>query len=432
LVAIEGNPSSDIPSIKNGDEPMKINCCALETSAQRARGSSSMPRSLSLAALILVCFSLPARSELPAVTVVKVEVSESCFGKKQADLGRACIGDLITLTTSAELQAYLQNAVTNKQSVTLFLNGNDTSISAESVGPTTMQFRLDRNTDNKKIWAALLRDPFHYPSTRFVEASIGLAGGVAVLPGVGARFTLVVAHWDWYATAWLTLLAVMLVVFGWLAWKRDILRDGPRPAPFSLGRTQMAWWFFLIVISYVMIWLISGDRDTITPSLLVLMGISAATALGAVLIDTPASATLSQAATDRLALQAAKQNAQQNMANAQATVAASPDDPVAQKNLADAQAASAVVDAKLLATNNIINGIAIVPHTRGFFRDLLSDAEGTAALHRFQIFVWTIVLGIIFVVSVLTDLSMPEFSSTLLATMGISAGTYLGFKFPEK
>ncbi len=27
---------------------------------------------------------------------------------------------------------------------------------------------------------------------------------------------------------------------------------------------------------------------------------------------------------------------------------------------------------------------------------------------------------------------MPEFSATLLAMLGISAGTYLGFKIPEK
>jgi hypothetical protein len=49
-----------------------------------------------------------------------------------------------------------------------------------------------------------------------------------------------------------------------------------------------------------------------------------------------------------------------------------------------------------------------------------------------QIFVWTIGFGTIFLVSVVTELSMPEFSATLPATMGISAGTYLGFKFLKK
>jgi hypothetical protein len=30
------------------------------------------------------------------------------------------------------------------------------------------------------------------------------------------------------------------------------------------------------------------------------------------------------------------------------------------------------------------------------------------------------------------DLIMPQFSETLLALMGISAGTYIGFKIPER
>jgi hypothetical protein len=67
----------------------------------------------------------------------------------------------------------------------------------------------------------------------------------------------------------------------------------------------------------------------------------------------------------------------------------------------------------------------------GFLRDILSDSSGYS-FHRFQIFAWTIVLGIIFVSSVYNNLTMPEFSSTLLGLMGLSAGTYIGFKFPEQ
>src|SRR5262249_40260665 len=72
------------------------------------------------------------------------------------------------------------------------------------------------------------------------------------------------------------------------------------------------------------------------------------------------------------------------------------------------------------------------PTSHGFLRDILGDSGGNIGLHRFQIVVWTLVLGIMFSVSVVTELTMPEFSSTLLTAMGISAGTYLGFKFPEK
>jgi hypothetical protein len=67
----------------------------------------------------------------------------------------------------------------------------------------------------------------------------------------------------------------------------------------------------------------------------------------------------------------------------------------------------------------------------GFLRDILSDSSGYS-FHRFQIFAWTLVLGIIFMSSVYNSLSMPEFSPTLLGLMGLSAGTYIGFKFPEQ
>jgi len=42
------------------------------------------------------------------------------------------------------------------------------------------------------------------------------------------------------------------------------------------------------------------------------------------------------------------------------------------------------------------------------------------------------VLGVIFIAAVYNVLSMPDYPEQLLALMGISGGTYLGFKFPEK
>jgi hypothetical protein len=61
--------------------------------------------------------------------------------------------------------------------------------------------------------------------------------------------------------------------------------------------------------------------------------------------------------------------------------------------------------------------------------DLLGD-EGHISFHRFQIAVWTLVLGVVFVMKLLSELAMPEFSATVLGLMGISSGTYLGFKLP--
>lgn len=345
------------------------------------------------------------------------------------------LGDslVVRTRTADELRDYLQYAAAESKPVTLFLDGNDTGLRPEAVdiGVAAMRFHLERNADNKNVWAALLRYPFFVPS-RAVRASIGIAGQMPE-PAEKATFTLKIVNWAWYAYAWVVLLAVLTGYFFWLAARRDLLRDGPKPNPYSLGRCQMAWWFLLILYGYVMIWLISGDQDTITESLLVLMGISAGTGLGSILINSATGdAAINQAASDRLALQAAQQLAQQAVATAQAAVTATPTDPVTQKQLADAQASLAVVTGKLNAVNALLLGLAIPPQTRGFVRDILSDSQGNAALHRFQIVAWTIVLGIVFMVSVTTELTMPAFSPTLLTLMGISAGTYLGFKFPEK
>jgi hypothetical protein len=71
------------------------------------------------------------------------------------------------------------------------------------------------------------------------------------------------------------------------------------------------------------------------------------------------------------------------------------------------------------------------PVSEGFIKDLLTDANGIS-FHRFQMLAWTIILGFVFCLEVYKTLRMPEFSTTLLSLMGISAGTYLGFKIPER
>ena len=69
--------------------------------------------------------------------------------------------------------------------------------------------------------------------------------------------------------------------------------------------------------------------------------------------------------------------------------------------------------------------------------DLLSEGDASAdqgrviTFHRFQIVVWTLILGVVFVSEVLTKLAMPVFDATLLTLMGISSGTYLGFKVSQ-
>jgi len=103
-------------------------------------------------------------------------------------------------------------------------------------------------------------------------------------------------------------------------------------------------------------------------------------------------------------------------------------------NLSDLRKEEAEKRVRLDHVRNQIQDLnaAVTPQkSEGFWNDVLSDADGIS-LHRFQMAIWTIVLGFIFVVSVYNSLAMPQFSGTLFALIGISSGTYVGFKFPEK
>jgi len=71
------------------------------------------------------------------------------------------------------------------------------------------------------------------------------------------------------------------------------------------------------------------------------------------------------------------------------------------------------------------------PVHSSFLVDLLTDVNGVT-LHRFQMLIWTLVLGVIYVIAVLRTHKLPEFDTYLLTLMGISSGVYVGFKFPEK
>ncbi|HEY3137162.1 MAG TPA: hypothetical protein VGL29_14130, partial [Blastocatellia bacterium] len=221
----------------------------------------------------------------------------------------------------------------------------------------------------------------------------------------------------------------------------NLIREpGPKPAggklrPYNLGRTQMAFWFFLIYGSYVAIWLITNALDTITASLLALMGISAGTALSEAMIDSGKDATKTGQLQD---LAAEKQSLEQGIPELQSQIAAvnakesmTPDDQTNRdslnKQLQDSRTRLAQVNQQIQA----LTPPASAGVSHGFIRDILSDSSGYS-FHRFQIFAWTIVLGVIFVSSVYNELTMPEFSPTLLGLMGISSGTYIGFKFPEQ
>lgn len=69
--------------------------------------------------------------------------------------------------------------------------------------------------------------------------------------------------------------------------------------------------------------------------------------------------------------------------------------------------------------------------SKGFLRDILSDENGVN-IQRSQMFLWTLILGFIYMHSVIVDQLIIGFDTNLLALMGISSGTYVLLKTIEK
>lgn len=303
-----------------------------------------------------------------------------------------------------------------------------------------LYFHLKITAANTELWTDLLGAPDSIQ--RPVRFSVGLEDHSPFdsVYDEGHRVQMMVVPPVSGATA--TIVALLtLVLFVRLARKTSIIRDpGPDPADgrakaYNLGRTQMAFWFFLIYVSYLVIWLVTDRLDTITPSLLGLMGISAGTALSEALIDsskdTARSEQRRELSAERQALGQSVADLQSRRAGLDSATASSSDDRVNRDSL-DQQIQQGRM--RLAQTDQQFSSLESTKSaraTRGFLRDVMADRHGYS-FHRFQIFAWTIVLGIMFMSSVYNSLAMPEFSATLLGLMGLSSGTYIGFKFPEK
>jgi hypothetical protein len=301
-------------------------------------------------------------------------------------------------------------------------------------------YHLRISPENKEVWIDLLGAPDGVK--RPVTLSVGLENGSA-FDSIHERdnpLPLTVIS-PVYGLVAVLIILVTLVLLLWLVRKTNIIREpGPPPIsgkrrPYNLGRAQMAFWFFLIYASYVTIWLITGALDTITASLLALMGISAGTALGEALIDDGKDSARTNQVQDltsqKQAIETAVTDVQTQVDTLNASGAASVTDQANRdamtRQLVEGRTRLNQIDQQLTA----LAADRAPTTSSGFLRDILSDGSGYS-FHRFQIFAWTLVLGIIFVSSVYNNLTMPEFSPTLLGLMGLSAGTYIGFKFPEQ
>jgi hypothetical protein len=323
----------------------------------------------------------------------------------------------------------------------LFFNGRELEALDGTVYDSSRHafgFRLSRNDQNKGIWTGLLGAP-----TTTLHRSVVVALGMRVNganpqptiagDGMNATFQIRIFSWQLLLVAVAASGFVLYLVYG-NARKRSTLRDNLLPQldvarqPYSLARWQMAFWFTLIFTSFVFLFVLLWDTNTVSTQALSFMGISGVTALASVSIDaykdSPADAA--NRGLQALGLNSCEDVARvkQEIAARQTELAALP--PAAEKRRIQLHTEIEDRNTVLRMYEDHIRPFV----SQGWFRDITTDLNGTA-LHRLQTFCWTVALGAVFLISVYRELSMPDFNGTLLALMGISGAGYVGFKIPE-
>jgi len=301
------------------------------------------------------------------------------------------------------------------------------NVAPSGIGPSEQEYlnfvlQLDASdAEDWKAWAAIV------DASRREEASEALITVATVADNQfydsTAYAKVVTDSESWY---WiLSLFVVMIGILLYLATTSDLLRytlaaapTPPQRSPFSLGLVQMAFWFCLSLAAYIYICLMTKQVHVPMGSVLGLLGISATTGLAAAFVDKQKNAATDTLAAERAALTARVKD----LTSTQVTPGSAAEAELLQKKnrLAQVEALLAQSPSDTLPATS-----------KGFITDILSDGENVS-FHRFQMVVWTLVLGVIFVWSVYRNMTMPEFDASLLTLMGISSGTYIGFKFPEK
>jgi hypothetical protein len=360
----------------------------------------------------------------------------------------AGLGDEITLEVP-ELKALKDQETTTRQ-LTVFLNCvplrglRATAWCLVDNQVNTVRFLLERTKENQDQWQLLLKSLDH----KIVPVGIGFADAPeSLVLATNSPMRLVVFRgaWPYLAAALILVLLLLLVIYGALSnLLRDLtpfpesafkqtphfilrwlpglgtLRSTGRDRPtFSLGRVQMAFWFFIVASAYLFLWLVLGDNNSFNQTALTLLGISLSTGLIARAIDASKQGNVNQLKAERSQLDARR-----------ATLEA-----LAPGQLTDeSKQELASIKTRISQIDQQVNDAVVPPDehkSEGFLADILSDENGIS-LHRVQMVGWTLILGLVFIADVVNKLAMPVFDPTLLGLMGISSGAFIGFKLPEK
>ena len=277
-------------------------------------------------------------------------------------------------------------------------------------------FQLDRDTSSSSPWTVLYTYGHYDEISKLAAVSIGTNKDRLTGCWPVALYT---TEW-WMVLIGILLIAGLCCLTGYLGMR--LLRDTlplaqvkdykllyKRPKngeelgkneiyfgdiPYSLSRAQLLFWNMIVIFAIIYVWMWTDELVAPTGTVLLIIGISGGTNFIGRIID-------------------------QNRAKKQA-------EQVEQAAPQAGAGAANAGDGKITVADFYANY-----KSRGFLTDIMSDGGGSISIHRFQLLIFTAIIGIYFVWQVIYGLSMPQFSSTVLVLMGISSSTYAGVKLTE-
>ena len=333
-------------------------------------------------------------------------------GKEKKDFLIKMGGSLKILATGEFAKKIMEESSVK---ITLYLNGvpmtNLTQSLLQNPAGTevTVTFGLVRdsnNNDNRKAWDLFLKKEKGYLVTLKPALAVGNELPREVYSSRPIKFY-IASDSAIFLTLVISLVIFFVTFFLLVKYTKMLCDEGT--GYYSLGKSQMAFWGLLVLLAFTGVWVLTGTMERIPPQVLILLGISSTTGLSSVVIGNSKKSEIQ----DKLQK---RKKEKQDLDNKKAKM------PL-----------SEIEEERLDAVKEEIKALSekIQPaKSKNFWRDICDDGNGVS-FHRLQVVIWTIVLGAVFIRSVADVMSMPEFSETLLILMGISSGTYLGFKIPE-
>jgi hypothetical protein len=320
----------------------------------------------------------------------------------------------------------LEKYTGDRSKLILFVNGVPlTGVNALFTGqPNVVRFYVHYERGSESAWKVLLHEPkFPWQQKPIVPVSFGPEGGLPFNTTVSMQLGYFDNAWFWI---WLVSpVAILALICGC----RSALKVPVAPVfdadaspstccttlvmRYSLSRVQLAFWLLIILPAYFFVCILTWQTSLINTSIILLLGVSGATALGSAVVDAGKAPAASEGESS------------------------SSDDQKRKTEIEDAARVRAAAKVKRWVEWKTkhqrlprgIRGLAAL------LKDILSDENADipgVEIHRLQNALWTLALGAVFVRTVWNSLTLQEFDANLVLLMGVSSATFLTMKQVSK